>query len=63
MILDDFEQICLKSGKNRKEIGLDAGYANTTVYYILQRRNCNLNTLEDILDSLGYELKIVKKEN
>ena len=61
----DLERLVRESGKPHRVIAAAADCTEATLNRILRGRvrTCKLDTLEAIAAALGYEVRLVKKEN
>jgi DNA-binding Xre family transcriptional regulator len=61
----DLERLVHESGKPHRVIAAAANCTEATLNRILKGRvqTCKLDTLESIAGALGYEVKLVKKED
>jgi DNA-binding Xre family transcriptional regulator len=61
----DLERLVRESGKPHRAIAAAANCTEATLNRILRGRvrTCNLDTLEAIAAALGYEVRLVKKED
>jgi DNA-binding Xre family transcriptional regulator len=61
----DLERLVRESGKPHRAIAVAANCTEATLNRILRGRvrTCKLDTLEAIAAALGYEVRLVKKED
>ena len=59
------DAIARSQGLSQKKWSTVAGYAvnGQTVSRIISKGNCKLSTMQDLLNPLGYELAIIRKED
>jgi len=60
----EIKKIMIDEGINQKELAKRTGINQSTLSATFAgERNWTVNKIEKVLDALGYELQIVKKEN
>lgn len=52
----------LYKGMSIKELSRVSGVAVNTIWGAEQRPSCNMVTFDDLLDAMGFQIKIVPKE-
>jgi transcriptional regulator with XRE-family HTH domain len=58
------ELLRIEAGLTQQDLGLKAGVSGRTIQYVeYGQRSCHVDTLQRLLDVLGYQLKIVKKDD
>jgi DNA-binding phage protein len=55
-------ELIAKEGKSFRGTAIDLGVDRSSLYRSLKKGNPQWNTIEKILDYLGYEIRIVKSK-